>query len=80
MEAHVVAEYPGWNRDILDTARAKIFINWAKKKLKENKFPDFTYIWLPDDHTAGLAPCYYTPQYYVANNDEATGKIIQLLK
>ena len=79
LEAHVVAEYPGWNRDILDTARAKIFINWAKKKLKENKFPDFTYIWLPDDHTAGLAPCYYTPQYYVANNDEATGKIISFL-
>ena len=79
MEAHVVSEYPGWNRDILDTTRAKIFIKWAKKRLKENKFPDFTYIWLPDDHTAGLAPCYYTPQYYVANNDEATGKIISFL-
>ena len=79
MEAHIVSEYPGWNRDILDTTRAKIFIKWAKKKLKENKFPDFTYIWLPDDHTAGLKPCYYTPQYFVANNDEATGKIISFL-
>lgn len=79
METHVVSEYPGWNRDILDTTRAKLFINWAKKRLKENKFPDFTYIWLPDDHTAGLAPCYYTPQYYVANNDQATGKILSFL-
>ncbi len=24
METHVVSEYPGWNRDILDTTRAKI--------------------------------------------------------
>ncbi|MCL4542440.1 MAG: quinoprotein amine dehydrogenase, beta chain-like protein [Deltaproteobacteria bacterium] len=79
MEAHIVSEYPGWNRDILDTTRSKIFINWAKKRIKENRFPDFVYIWLPDDHTAGLAPCYYTPQYYVANNDEATGKILSFL-
>ncbi|MHB8232667.1 MAG: bifunctional YncE family protein/alkaline phosphatase family protein [bacterium] len=79
MRAHIVAEYPGWDRDILDSTRANIFINWAKKRLKENRFPDFTYIWLPDDHTAGLAPCYYTPQYYVANNDYATGKILSFL-
>ncbi|MHB8282731.1 MAG: bifunctional YncE family protein/alkaline phosphatase family protein [bacterium] len=79
MRAHIFAEYPGWDRDILDSARANIFINWAKKRIKENKFPDFTYIWLPDDHTAGLAPCYYTPQYYVANNDYATGKILSFL-
>ena len=79
MRAHIVAEYPGWDRDILDSTRANIFINWAKKRIKENKFPDFTYIWLPDDHTAGLAPCYYTPQYYVANNDYATGKVLSYL-
>jgi DNA-binding beta-propeller fold protein YncE len=79
MEGHVVEEYPGWNLNILDTARANIFINWAKKRKNENKFPDFTYIWLPDDHTAGLAPCNYTPQYYVANNDEATGKVLSFL-
>ncbi len=79
MRAHIVAGYPGWNRDILDTTRANIFINWAKKRIKENKFPDFTYIWLPDDHTAGLKPGYYTPQYYVANNDEATGKVLSFL-
>jgi hypothetical protein len=41
--------------------------------------PKFSYIWLPDDHTAGLHPCYYTPQYYVANNDYATAKIVEYL-
>ncbi|MCL4321861.1 MAG: quinoprotein amine dehydrogenase, beta chain-like protein [Deltaproteobacteria bacterium] len=69
----------GWDRFILDTTRAKVFLNFAKKRIKEGNFPQFTYIWLPDDHTAGQKPCYYTPDYYVANNDYATGEIISYL-
>ncbi len=79
MKKYLAYPYPGWDRMILDTYRAKKAINYLKKLQKEDKFPRFIYIWLPDDHTAGLNPCYYTPKYYVANNDHATGKFIDYL-
>ena len=75
MKPHIAYSFPGWNRFILDTYRAKAAIKW----FKTHNMPRFSYIWLPDDHTAGLHPCYYTPQYYVANNDYATAKIIEYL-
>jgi hypothetical protein len=79
MKKHIDLKSYGWDRFILDTARVKVFLNFAKKRIKEGKFPQFVYIWLPDDHTAGQKPCYYTPDYYVANNDYATGEIINYL-
>ena len=79
MEKHIDLSSYGWDRFILDTQRAKVFLNFAKKKIKHHKFPSFVYIWLPDDHTAGSRPCYYTPDYYVANNDYATGEIVDYL-
>ena len=74
MVKHIGKPYPEWNRFILDTDRSHLvheFIAAHKKNL-----PHFLYIWLPDDHTAGRSPGYYTPQYYVANNDLATGQIV----
>jgi Uncharacterized conserved protein len=75
MKPHIAYSFPGWNRFILDTFRADVAIKW----FKTHKMPKFSYIWLPDDHTAGLSPCYYTPQYYVANSDYATAKIVEYL-
>ena len=79
MKKHIDLKSYGWDRFILDTSRTKVFLNFAKKRIKEGKFPQFVYIWLPDDHTAGQKPCYYNPDYYVANNDYATGEIISYL-
>lgn len=75
---HMDVRYPYWNRMILDTDREKLAEQWLKSH-PGAKFPHFIYIWLPDDHTAGLSPCYYTPDYYVANNDYATAKFIHYL-
>ncbi len=71
------ARFPGWDRMLLDTQRAAIVDRWIAAH--RNGLPRFIYIWLPDDHTAGETPCYYTPDAYVANNDQATGKIIAAL-
>ena len=75
--ARTDAFYPGWDRMLLDTTRAKVVTRWIATH--RNKMPRFIYIWLPDDHTAGRNPCYYTPDYYVANNDRATGAVIAAL-
>lgn len=78
MQRHIAFGFPGWDRLILDTVRAHRAIAWLRKH-PAARFPHFLYIWLPDDHTAGLAPCYYTPDYYVANNDHATALIVHYL-
>lgn len=77
MQAHLAVGFPGWDRMILDTQRARVAIDWMRQHT--GKLPHFLYIWLPDDHTAGRSPCYYTPDYYVANNDLATARIIHYL-
>lgn len=77
MHRHIALNYPAWDRMFLDTYRAKIVVKWFKDH--RHRLPKFTYIWLPDDHTAGTNPCYFTPDYYVANNDLATGEVIAAL-
>lgn len=72
LKPHLVANYPGWNLKIPDTERAAIFIN----NLKKGIFPRFSYVYLMDDHTAGTTPGYPDPNTEVANNDYATGQII----
>ncbi len=78
MKAHLATSFPGWDRMILDTMRARLAIRWLKAH-PGRAFPHFIYIWLPDDHTAGRQPCYYSPDYYVANNDLATARFIHYL-
>ncbi len=77
MHAHLGVDFPGWDRMILDTYRAKTAISWLDAHRRA--FPRFVYIWLPDDHTAGQNPCYYTPATYVANNDRATAEVVHYL-
>ncbi len=74
MRNHIAGDFPGWNRFILDTHRAGVVARWIHAHA--GRLAHFMYIWLPDDHTAGAAPGYYTPDYYVANNDRATGEIV----
>ena len=78
MKKHLATGFPGWDRMILDTDREKMAETWLKAHPGAG-FPHFLYIWLPDDHTAGRSACYYSPDYYVANNDYATAKFIHYL-
>ncbi len=78
MKQHLATGFPGWDRMVLDSYRAKMAIQWLRAH-PGRQFPHFIYIWLPDDHTAGRSPCYYTPDYYVANNDLATAQFIHYL-
>ena len=77
MRVHLAVDFPGWDRMILDTRRARVAIDWMRKHAGD--LPHFIYMWLPDDHTAGRSPCYYTPDYYVADNDLATARVIHYL-
>lgn len=61
------------NLGIDDRIKIKPFL----RDLALGKLADYTFIALPNDHTYGLTPGMPTPEYLVADNDEATGKIVE---
>ncbi len=58
-----------------DTVRVQEF----ERDVSQNGLADFSYVWLPDDHTVGGLPGNLTPQSQVATNDLATGQLVDFL-
>lgn len=75
LAASAARDYPGAhiNFNILDTARAKLFLDDVRK----HGLAQYSYLTLPTDHTAGTDPGYYTMASYVGSNDVALGQIIE---
>jgi len=68
--------YPTWNLAFSDLDRAAIWRRDFEAAVKENRVPSFSYLWLPNDHTAGVNPSFLNPYQLVAQNDAALGQII----
>jgi YVTN family beta-propeller protein len=68
-------KFPYFNMAIPDVWKAEEFI----REFKLGIFPEFVYIALPNDHTAGSKAGFPTPASMVADNDEATGMILDAL-
>lgn len=77
LAGHADRAYPGAHIDfgILDTERAKMF----ESDLDAHGLAIYTYLTLPDDHTAGSRAGFYTPESFIANNDAAFGSIVAAL-
>lgn len=74
LRAHADTAYPGAHIDFdtLDTDRAKLFLD----DVATHGLAQYSYVTLPDDHTAGTKPGFYTPASFVANNDLALARIV----
>jgi hypothetical protein len=72
-------DYPGlyFNLDVKDVDKAAYIVG----NVQDPKFAlePLSYIGLPNDHTYGTDPGRPTPQSMIADNDEATGRIIDAL-
>jgi YVTN family beta-propeller protein len=68
--------YPGWNLDIQDVARERVFEHDFDSLVAINQVPHFNTVYLPNDHTSGLAKGAYTPVAQVADNDLALGRLV----
>lgn len=71
--------YPGWNMRIPDILRADRFIRDLRAAEATGTWPNFTILYLPNDHTTGTAPGAPTPRAQVADNDLALGQAIDAL-
>jgi phospholipase C len=77
--AHFDGYYPGgpfFNLDVADTDKAA----YVAGRIQNDGFlPRFTYLLLPRNHTYGTTPGKPTPQAMVADNDVASGQVIDAL-
>jgi hypothetical protein len=73
---HYCTQYPGWNLDIQDVYREKVFEHDFDSLLVRQNVPHFNTIYLPNDHTSGLSKGAYSPTAQVADNDLALGKLV----
>jgi len=71
--------YPTWSLAFSDLDRAAVWRRDFDAAVKENRVPAFSYLWLPNDHTAGVNPNFLNPYQLVAQNDAALGQIISAI-
>ena len=74
---YTCTNYPGFDMNISDLYRYKIWKNEFDHYVNNNSLPAFNLIRLPNDHTMGTAKGKLTPQAFVAENDYALGMMIE---
>jgi YVTN family beta-propeller protein len=71
--------YVGWNLSYSDVDRVKEWRREFDGFVRNGTVPQLEYIWLPNDHTAGSRLGMLTPVSFVAQNDYATGLIVDAI-
>jgi len=79
LEKYSDLRFPGWNLTITDQVRADWFIKALQEYEAKGNLPEFIILYLPNDHTSGYGEGNPTPRAYVADNDLATGRVIEAL-
>jgi hypothetical protein len=76
---YLCTDYPAFHNGIPDVYRSAVFIRELKEYEKNNNFPNFILMELPNDHTSGTSPGAPCPEAAVADNDLALGQIIEAI-
>jgi len=71
--------FPNFQLQIPDQYRADLFQKDFAALETKNALPALNMLWVMDDHTAGVQPNFPTPRAEVADNDLATGRIIDTI-
>ena len=77
LRPYIRVDRPSWGLDVPDQVRCAKFIEDLKRYEQAGTFPEFTIIWLPNDHTSGTKAGSPKPEAQVADNDLAFGKIVE---
>jgi YVTN family beta-propeller protein len=79
LEPYLCPTYIGFPNEVSDAYRAAEFIKELKEYEKNDDFPNFIIMLLPNDHTSGTKPGMPTPRAAVADNDMALGQIVEAI-
>ena len=75
--AHYAFAYPTWNLTYSDLQRVADWKAEFEADVGAGRVPAFTYLWLPNDHTAGVTRGALTPRQFVAQNDAALARFVE---
>ena len=76
---YICPSYIGFPNTVSDQYRADEFIKELRVFEKNDNFPNFIIMLLPNDHTSGTEPGMPTPVAAVADNDLALGRIVEAI-
>ena len=76
---HYMLGYPTWNLLFSDLDRVALWKRDFQAALRTDQVPAFSYLWLPNDHTAGVNPHFPNPFQLVAQNDAALGQLVETI-
>lgn len=74
---HTQPDFPGWNMRIPDVLRADRFLTQLKQWESSGTMPNFTFLYLPQDHGSGSSAGMPTPAAHMADNDLALGRVVE---
>jgi YVTN family beta-propeller protein len=76
---YICPDYIGFPNVVSDEYRAAMFKKELNEFEKNDNFPNFIIMLLPNDHTSGTRPGMPVPQAAVADNDLALGQIVEAI-
>ena len=77
---HVAPDFPGWNMDCSDHAvREPAWEREFRQYEKDGNLPGLEIVYFPNDHTQGTTPKLATPRSYMADNDVALGRLVDVV-
>ncbi|TGE04870.1 alkaline phosphatase family protein [Hymenobacter fodinae] len=79
LQGHMCVKSPGFNMDIKDVERVRIWRHDFDSLLTAGAVPQFSTIRLSNDHTSGQRRGKYTPIAAMADNDLALGQLVEHL-
>ncbi|HEX4633887.1 MAG TPA: hypothetical protein VH163_08650 [Gemmatimonadales bacterium] len=79
LQGITVPEFPGFELNIRDTTRARLFADSVNAWDQRDTFPALVILYLPRDHTEGKRATHPTPRAMVADNDLALGQVVERL-
>ncbi|HEV8588562.1 MAG TPA: bifunctional YncE family protein/alkaline phosphatase family protein [Pyrinomonadaceae bacterium] len=71
--------YRSWDLKVSDLDRVREWKKDFDAQLKSGRVAQFQYIWLPNDHTDGNRDTILDPFQFMAQNDAALGKIVEII-
>jgi YVTN family beta-propeller protein len=79
LKPYLCPTFIGFPNKVPDVYRAAEFIKELNEFEKNDNFPNFIIMLLPNDHTSGTRPGLPTPRAAVADNDLALGQVVEAI-
>jgi YVTN family beta-propeller protein len=79
LEGHIAPNYPPWDLSIPDNERIDAWVKEFREFETNGQLPALNILRLGNDHTNGTRPGAPTPRAMVAENDQAIGRLIEII-